>query len=359
MNESPTPWVDANEIKRTVSVEQVLAHYGVLEKLKRRGNTLSGLSPFREEKNPSFFVNIAKNNWNDMGGRPVVDGAEVPGNVIGLTMALANCSFREALLKLHELAGLPPAPHTTGPRVAATAASTHANVERVLADGEVKNDPFLKTLSGLRYDVPFLKDRGISAEIAKKYGIGYCSRGLHKGRIVAPIRNRANELVAYIGRSLKHDDPEGKWRVPNGYHRVEVFGAERLANDEETRAAVRDGGIVVVEGVFDAIHLIENGFRNVVSTLGSEVSQQQCELLIGDLNPTKRVVIFFDEDDAGRAGRKRLAAQLIHRAFVRYADYSRVNLGERTDPDQMTVDEIRAALSGTSQLIHSHSETTS
>ena len=84
------PWVDVGEVKRTISIEKVLARYGVLDKMQRRGSNLSGLSPFRTETTPSFFVNLDKGVWNDMGGRPVVEGKEVSGDVVGLVQAFES-----------------------------------------------------------------------------------------------------------------------------------------------------------------------------------------------------------------------------------------------------------------------------
>lgn len=348
MTETPQPWIDVNEIKRAVSIERVLAHYGLLDKLQRRGNRLSGLSPFRKETRPSFFVSLDGNKWNDY-PRPTVEGKEVPGNVVGLVMAIENCGFREALVKLHDLAGFVSPSTRTPAAPAAVAAATSASVGAVLAEPEpVANEPFGKALRGLRFsDVPFLEQRGLSPDRARYWGVGYCSRGLMKGRIVIPIRNRAGELVAYIGRSLKNDDPEGKWRFPKGFHKsVELFGADRIARDEETRKAVAAHGVILVEGCFDVIALVEHGFKNTVSALGSDVSASQRALLVDpELNPSRRVTIFFDDDEAGRAGRKKLAADLIHEAFVRYVDVRRINARGRTDPDQFDRDELLAVLS--------------
>lgn len=347
MAEAPRPWVDANEIKRTVSIGRVLAHYGVLDKLKRRGNTLSGLSPFRSETKPSFFVHLEKGVWNDMAGRPIVEGKEVPGNVIGLMMAFENCTFRDALLKLHDLAGFPTsAPSGRAQAATAVAAVTHDKIEGALSGEPHVNEAFGKELRGLRYDVPFLAQRGLSAQRARYWGVGYCSRGLFKGRIVVPIKNRSGELVGYAGRSLKDDDPDGKWRFPKGFHRsLELFGVDRLARDAEAREAVAKYGLIVVEGPFDAISLVEKGFKNTVATLGSEVSAQQRALLVDpELNPSRRVTIFFDNDEGGRAGRKRLAGELIYEGFVRYVDLRRVEASGRTDPDQFSKEDLAKLL---------------
>ncbi len=63
-----------------------------------------------------------------------------------------------------------------------------------------------------------------------------------------------------------------------------------------------------------------------------------------EINPTRRVTVFFDDDVAGRAGRKRLAGALIYDAFVRYVDFRRVEAADRTDPDQYSQEELAKLL---------------
>lgn len=347
MAETKKPWIDVNEVKRTISIENVLARYGVLDKLQRRGSTLQGLSPFRSEKTPSFFVNTEKGVWNDTAGRPIIEGKEVPGNVVGLVMAFENCSFRDALMKLDELVRMPVSV-TEAPAAspASVLSATHKTVEEVLSNEPPTNEPFGKELKGLRYDIPFLEQRGLSPERARYWGIGYSSRGLMKGRIVVPIKNRAAEIVAYIGRSLKDDDPEGKWRFPKGFHKSqEIFGADRLARDAETREAVAKYGVIVVKGCFDAIILAERGFKNAVSAFGYEVSPQQRALLVDpELNPSKRITVFFSNDEAGKVGRKKLAGELIFSGFIRYVDFSRIGSNGPTEPDQFSREQLNTLL---------------
>jgi DNA primase len=363
-------WLDAAEIKRSLRIATVLEHYGVLGKLKKRGEVLTGISPFRNEKNPSFSVRMDRDIWNDHGGRPVVDGSEVKGNVIGLVQAFERVSFREALQKCDELlSGGVVRPNEayqafSSPTIEQTRIKISKEVPESLnhqsgtyqskelpklipaesgdALGEEhKNEPFGRELKGLRYDVPYLKQRGLSPDRAKFYGVGYASRGLMKGRIVFPIRSRTGELMAYAGRSLKEDDPNGKWRFPNGFHKShELYGVDWVVNDAETRGAVERFGLIVVEGIFDCLWLREHGYKNVVATLGAEASKKQCELLLDVVGPTKRVTLFYDNDEAGRKGRKKLCGDLIHDAWVRYVNVNKVNTDEKTDPDEFSQEEL-------------------
>lgn len=340
-----SPWLDISEIKRLVPLEAVLEHYGILAGLTRRGNSLVGLSPFREESRPSFSVNLERGIWNDLGGRPQVGGQTVAGNVVGLIMALENCDFRQALLIAHErfVAGRP---EEAASREVRGRAQEALRREEAVEAREAGNEPFDKELKGLRFDVPYLQAKGIKAETAKAWGVGYCTRGLMKGRVVFPVRDREGRIVFYTGRSLKEDDPRGKWRLPPDARRsLELFGIDRIAGQAAARKAARDYGLILVEGPTDAVKLAQEGFPNAVASLGAEVSDVQLELLVDPkLNPSRRVTIFFDRDEAGQRGKRLAARALIHRAFVRYADWNRAP-ESAADPDELDASALRQLLS--------------
>lgn len=198
-----TKWLDANEIKANLSIERVLDHYGVLASMRRSGGTLRGLSPFREERVPSFSVNVSRNVWNDH-PRPIVAGEIVKGNVIGLVQAFEQCSFREALERAYEIAGVEPDEPTPSSDTTTNAQrETRARVEAVVSDEPpAANEVFGKTLR-LKHDHPYLATRGLAPKRAQYWGIGWVPRGLLRGRIGVPIRNREGDIVAYMGRTLK------------------------------------------------------------------------------------------------------------------------------------------------------------
>jgi DNA primase len=338
-NDKSSPWLDADDIKSRVPIENVLSQYGLLEKLKRKGNRLVGHSPFREEKTPSFCVDTQKNIWNDFGGKP-----DVPGNVIGLVQALEHCSFREALVILHrdfieKALGNQPNAQNEPTKKGATDRLTRERTE---------NAPLGRELKGLRFDVPLLEERGIIAETAKEFGVGYCTSGMMKGRIAFPIRNVKGEIMAYAGRAVKEADEleNGKYRFPPKFEKSrELFNIDRVALDAETKKAVKDFGIILVEGFTDAIKLWQEGFKNVVALMGTDFHVEQKRLLLDtQLNPTRRVTIFLDNDEAGQAGKRKIAAALIHDAFVRYVDWSRAPEG-KTEPEHFNSNELAALLS--------------
>jgi DNA primase len=341
------PWLDAAEIKRQVPIESVLEAYGLLAGLTRRGSSLVGASPFREgESAQTFSVSVERGIWNDGTGRPVIDGREVPGNVIGLLQALEKCSFREALEKLHErfLAVSAASPEESAAHQSRGSVQAALRQERV-QQREEGNKPFGKELGGLRFEVPWLQDtKGITVEAAKAFGVGYCSRGMMKGRIVFPIRRPDGELVAYAGRSLKEDDPAGKYRFPSGFVKHhELFNIDRLVNDEATRAIVAEGGIVVVKGFTDVLRLHQNGVPNAVALMGNDFGERQIEMLL-EHNPSRKVTLFLDNDEAGNVCRRRLAAALIHRAYIRYPNYAALENSTGAAPQRLTKEELGRVL---------------
>jgi DNA primase len=339
-----TSWLDADDIKSRVSIEAVLAKYGILERLKRKGERLLGLSPFRDEKSPSFSVDTRKNIWNDFGGKP-----EVPGNVIGLVQALEKCSFREALVILHRdfIGGVLDTP----PCDEKCASTDHEPVKQQPApppEREIQeNIPFGKELKGLRFEVPLMQDKGISAETCKQFGAGYCTSGLMKGRVVFPIRNTKGEIMSYAGRAVKKTDEEenGKYRFPPKFNKsLELFNIDRIANDTETKKAVKDFGIILVEGFTDALKLSQEGFLNVVALMGTDFHEAQKRMLLDPkLNPTRRITLFLDNDEAGQNGKRKIAAECIHNGFVRYVDWTHAPDG-KSEPEHFCRDELIALL---------------
>jgi len=340
------PWLEADVIKQQVKIEDVLSYYGLLEQMKRNGNRLKSKSPFRDEQKASFFVNTEKGVWNDFGGRP----DNVPGNVIGLVQAIENCSFREALVILsrnfieetinsqdkQEYKGLKKAEKD---QPASTPKKKKA-LPKV-------NEPWGRVLKG-RTKIPFILEKGITEETIKEFGAVYCTSGLHKGRIAIPVRNKIGEILCYAGRAVKKTDEEenGKYRFPPKFNKsVELFNIDRLYNDSKARKAVRDFGIVIVEGFFDAMKLHQETFKNVVAIMGTDFHEaQKKELLNSELNPTRRVTIFLDNDEAGRNGKRKIAKDCINDGFVRYVDWSNV-AEEKTEPEHFMRDEFVELLS--------------
>ena len=206
-----------------------------------------------------------------------------------------------------------------------------------------ENIPFGRELKGLRFEVPLMQDKGISVETCKKFGVGYCTSGLMKGRVVFPIRNVKGEIMAYAGRAVKKADEEesGKYRFPPKFNKsLELFNVDRIANDAETKKAVKDFGIILVEGFTDAMKLCQEGFPNVAALMGTDFHESQKKMLLDPkLNPTRRITLFLDNDEAGHVGKRKIAAECIHNGFVRYVNWSRA-LGDKNEPEHFCREEL-------------------
>jgi len=336
-SDEQSPWLDADEIRTNVSVEDVLSGYGLLDSMKRKGKKLSGSSPFIEDKLNAFSADLERNIWNDFTGRP----GQVPGNVIGLVQALEKCSFREALVILNRRF------------IENAICSTEQAEEEVSSESgaetkqrEKRNIPFGRELKG-RTHIPPLLERGITEETIKEFGIVYCTSGLMKGRIAFPIRDVAGEVMAYAGRAVKEADEKqnGKYRFPPNFSKsLELFNIDRVANDRETKKAVKNFGIVLVKGFTDVLKLHQEGFPNAIALMGNEMSEAQRSMLLDPvLNPTRRVTLFLNNTDTGQRWKRAIARDLIYGGFVRYVDWSYVST-EKTEPEHFTREEFTVLL---------------
>lgn len=274
------------------------------------------------------------------------------GNVIGLVQAFEQCNFRQALVILNRdfICNTLTARITENSEVQAEPSDSSsedqskANKTKVKPELPTKNIPFGRELGGLRFDVPYLQDKGITVETAKDFGVGYCSRGLMKSRVVFPIKNREGIIMSYSGRTLKEN--EDKYRFPAGFNKsLELFNIDRICNNAETKKAVLDFGIIIVEGFTDAMKLWQEGFKNVVALMGSDFQVPQKNILLDpQVNPTRRITLFLDNNDAGNRGKRKIARDCIHNAFIRYANYSRVDDPQKTEPEHFAKEELTAIL---------------
>lgn len=305
---SQDQWLDAESLK-AISVRTVLEEYGLLENLTERGPTMNGPSPFSE--GGILSINLEKNVWNDSWGRPEIEGRPVPGNVIGLVQAIEGVPFRRALEILSQRFG-----DGLKTEVKSTRAKTGTALRRESVEAKQEgNVPFGKELKGLKADVPFLREAGITPELAKTWGVGWCSRGLLRGRVAFPIRRTDGTVMAYVGLSPKAEDPDGRWRFPAGFQRsLELFAIDRVHQNPEVREQALALGLTLAEDPLEVLRLQASGALAVVSPMGPELSAEQIAMLLDPkVNPTGRVTL------AGELHRRAWAKALIRQAWVRYA----------------------------------------
>ncbi|TDU80798.1 DNA primase [Prosthecobacter fusiformis] len=319
---SQNAFVDFKEVKSRIGILQVLERYGLLSNLKRAADRLSGPCPLHKGTNPTQFrVSVSRNCFNCFGtcGRG--------GNVIDFVSLREGISFRDAALLLQDwfmpdkaanrFAGTAPRQTTeASPRPSSQPLQPPPAVADDPDEDTGENPPLSFALKALKSDHPYLSARGLTEATIASYGIGYCAKGCLRGHVAIPIRNRDGVLTGYIGR-WPGDPPQGqgKYKLPKGFRKSrEVFNIDRAVHADSSDP------LLVVEGVFDCLHLVQLGFSATVAILGSSLSPRQ-EILIREAARTKRpVYLLFDADEAGRKGASEAAMLLCSSSIVRIID---------------------------------------
>jgi DNA primase len=182
------------------------------------------------------------------------------------------------------------------------------------AEESPTNQPLTFTYRSLDPAHPFLAEQGLSEETVATFGLGYqAGRGMMHGRIVIPIHNEAGELLAYVGR-WPGNPPEGepKYKFPPNFHKSLV-----LYNLHRARECAGEG-LIVVEGFFSGVFTLwQMGRKSVVAIMGSSLSDAQERLIVQTVGQRGRVLLMFDDDEAGRKGMADAAARLAPQVFVR------------------------------------------
>jgi DNA primase len=314
----PTPQADFKSLKQRISIDQVLARYGV--KLRRVGpHTLYGPCPLpthtSRQSRQSFSVNLSLQVWSCHSASCIAArGGHIGGHVIDLVAIMERCGLREAGLRLQDwfsVRASHPAP--APPAIVSSAAEP--------------NRPLGFALQRIDTRHPYLAQRGISPATARLFGVGmYGGSGFLAGRCVIPIRDEKSQLVAYAGRAVGGEEP--KYRFPAGFRKSQVlFNLDR---------AIATGGrnVIVVEGFFDALKVHQAGHPAVVGLMGTSFSQRQSELLLSHF---ARVTVMLDGDETGwRAG------EVIAQLLKPKVPVVKVELPNRVQPDQLSSAEIDA-----------------
>ncbi|MBX3602243.1 MAG: DNA primase [Rubrivivax sp.] len=329
--------------------------------LKRGGANLMGLCPFHAEKSPSFSVSPSKQFYYCF-------GCGASGDAIRFLTEHLGLSFVEAVRELAQGVGLEVPEEQVSDQERQrrdTLRERRAGISQVL---ERAAGFYRAQLKAAPRAVDYLKRRGLTGEIAARYGLGYAPPGWRtlagvfpayddpvleeaglvrqktpdddaapadvergrydwfRDRIMFPIRGVGGEVIGFGGRVL--DDSKPKYiNSPE----TPVFSKGReLYGLFEARQALRDkGAALVVEGYMDVVALAQLGFPNAVATLGTACTEDHVRKLF---RFTDTVVFSFDGDAAGRrAATRALEAALPHAGDLRQVRF--LFLPPEHDPD--------------------------
>ncbi|QWE12142.1 DNA primase [Polynucleobacter sp. AP-Titi-500A-B4] len=304
-------------------------------KLKKAGANYQGLCPFHSEKSPSFSVSPTKQFYHCF-------GCGAHGSAISFMMEYSGLGYVDAIEELARSAGL------DVPREERTANDV-ARQQQAMALSEVMSsaaDWYRQQLKGSTRAVEYLKGRGLTGEIAKRYALGYAPDGWQgleavfgpytndevaktlvegglviqgeqsegapvkrydrfRDRVMFPIRNPKGQTIGFGGRILDQGEP----KYLNSPETPLFSKGNTLYGLFEARQAIRAQEYVLVcEGYMDVVALAQLGFPNAVATLGTACTANHVRML---LRQTDKVVFSFDGDSAGqRAAQRALEACL-------------------------------------------------
>jgi DNA primase len=343
-----TRWIDFTELKRVVSerggIREVLKRYGFLERLKDKGDgKLVGPCPIHgstDQASTAFHVDCNRDVWHCF-SQCTTDRGKSGGGVLELVMLIEHCTLRQAGERLSAMVGgltfdRRPRGRSSVAKSADVGQATEtkaAVATHVSRPDSGVNPPLDRPLQNLNQDHEYLFERGLTMPTIRKFEVGFCSRGLMRGRIAIAIRDTQGELVAYAGRAIDQEraKEEGKYKLPRKFSKKHLLYNLNLAKEHAAH------GLIVVEGFFDAMKVHQAGFPNVVALMGCSLSEQQEELLVAH---TDRLALMFDGDEAGVKCVREFYGRLRRRMYLR-----EIHLDAGTQPDSLTEDEIRTLLS--------------
>ncbi len=305
------------ELKARIRPSDVI---GRKVKLTKKGKEWVGLSPFTNEKTPSFYVNDQKRIFKCF-------SSGLGGDVISFVMETERLSFMEAVEKLAEEAGM------SLPKASPEAVEEYDHRKRLQAACEAAAAYIEERLrasegAGAR---TYLQGRGLSASSWSRYRLGYApddwrrtrthlhecgftdaellEAGLIKesdkggepydafrGRLMFPIPDARGGIIAFGGRALQ---PDAKPKYLNSgdtplFHKSNVLYRYKAAR--EALGHGEGGGLIVAEGYMDVIALCEAGFGHAVAPLGTALTEEQLQLV---WRAGPEPVMCFDGDRAG------------------------------------------------------------
>jgi DNA primase len=340
-----TAFVDFKAVKAAITMEQVLQHYGLLDKFKRGTDSLNGPCPIHKGSNPTQFrVSTSKNIWN------CFSECKHGGNVLDFIAEMEQVSIHAAALKAIEWFNLDPE------AMAASDDKTDSSEEHEapackpvtqrpaapvvpVVEKSAPNTPLKFRLDKLERNHPYLiEQRGLTPETIVDFGIGFCSKGMMADRIAIPIHNAKGEVVAYAGRfpgEPGEDTP--KYKLPPGFRKSqELFNIDRAVKEPAAQP------LIIVEGFFDAMKLHQHGCRKVVALMGSTLSAAQEELIRQHTSSQSHVIVMLDENEAGQAGREDIACRLSKFCFVRVHQFNQPDM----EPEHLTAEEVQQLIGG-------------
>ena len=312
-----------DQVYETARLEEVI---GDFVQLKKSGSNFKGLSPFSDERTPSFMVSPVKQIWKDF-------SSGKGGNVVAFLMEHEHFTYPEAIkylakkynIEIEETEQTDEQKEQANERESMFLVSEYASkyFTEILWQSEL----------GKAIGLSYFKERGFTDETIKKFGLGYSldeweaftktalensyqleflqKTGLtivkeqgggerktfdrFKGRVMFPIHSMSGRVLGFGGRILTNDKKAAKYlNSPESdiYHKSKVLYGIYYAK----QAIAKEDNCFLVEGYTDVIQMHQRGIENVVSSSGTALTPEQIRLIN---RLTKNITVLFDGDAAG------------------------------------------------------------
>jgi len=306
-----------DQIFETARIEEVVQDF---VQLKKAGSNLKGLSPFADEKTPSFFVSPTKGIFKDF-------SSGKGGNAVKFLMELEHMTYPEALRYIADKYAI---------EIEETEMNPQQKEEQSLRESLVLVNKFAfehfeknlwETPEGKSIGLSYFRERGFTDKTIRKFGLGYSldqnnallraakdsgyqeehllNLGLTKegnygkydffrGRVIFPIRNVSGRCIAFAGRTLKSDNKVKYINSPES----ELYDKSKTLYGlyEGKQNIIKEDKCFLVEGYTDVISLHQAGVAYAVASSGTSLTSDQARLI---KRYTKNVSVLYDGDKAG------------------------------------------------------------
>ncbi|MEN8665890.1 MAG: DNA primase [Flavobacteriaceae bacterium] len=356
-----------DKVYETARIEEVI---GDFVQLKKSGANFKGLSPFTDERSPSFMVSPVKQIWKDF-------SSGKGGNVVAFVMEHEHFTYPEAIKYLAKKYQIE-IEETVQTDAQKEAANERESMYLVSEYAQTYFSDILWTSPlGKAIGLSYFKERGFTEETIRRFGLGYCldewdgftkaaienqyslkyleATGLtivkpsteqteaksfdrFKGRVMFPIHSMSGRVLGFGGRILTQDKKAAKYlNSPESeiYNKSKVLYGIYLAK----QSIAKLDNCYLVEGYTDVIQMYQQGVQNVVSSSGTALTSDQIRLIS---RLTKNITVLFDGDAAGlRASLRGIDLILEQGMNVKICTFP-----EGEDPDSFakahTEEEIRS-----------------
>lgn len=313
--------ISKSTIESVFEIARVEEVIGDFVQLKKSGSNFKGLSPFTEEKSPSFMVSPVKQIWKDF-------SSSKGGNVVSFIMEHEHFTYPEAIKYLAKRYGI---------EIEETEQTNEEREKAGEKESQFLVSEFAKTFfkeqlfnssEGKKIGLSYFKERGFTEETISLFHLGYSpdqwqaftdealkkgyaiefleKTGLtivkedkkfdrFKGRVMFPILSMSGRVLGFGGRILKADPKAAKYlNSPESeiYHKSKVLYGLYHAKQE----IAKEDNCYLVEGYTDVIQFYQTGIKNVVSSSGTALTPDQIRLIN---RLTNNITVLFDGDAAG------------------------------------------------------------